>query len=78
MKGFRIRLRMITFVLAVAIPHAHAVLGSCSWRQHTKCSWSSIQAVHGAFTPLPSLSVALEPIPEFATGLTGQFIVSSI
>lgn len=29
MKGFRIRLRMITFVLAVAIPHTHAVLGSC-------------------------------------------------
>lgn len=42
MKGFRIRLRMITCVLAVAIPHAHAVL---RWH-HTKCSWSSIQAVH--------------------------------
>lgn len=50
MKGFRIRLRMITFVLAVAIPHTDALLGSCFLAaphkvlSSTKCS--SIQAAH--------------------------------
>lgn len=47
MKGFRIRMRMIIFVLAGAIPHTHArCWGAASWEHHTKCSWSSIQAVH--------------------------------
>lgn len=52
MKGFRIRLRMITFVLAVAIPHAHAALGSCFlaaphkvlMEQHPGCAWSTHSA----------------------------------
>lgn len=46
MKGFRIRLRTITFVLAVAMPHTNQHLGAAFWPHHLKRSWSSIQAVY--------------------------------